>query len=359
MSMTEKDYRIPVTILTGFLGSGKTTTLNNIIRENTGKKLAVIENEFGEINIDSNLIVGVDDNNVFEMSNGCVCCSLNDELVDTLQMLLKKTGAIDHLIVETTGIADPGPVALNFISDYKIQNTFRLDAIVSVVDAQFIKQQLEVTDIAGKQIAHADIVILNKTDKIDKSHISELHKLILTINPHAEIIESSFGKIESRNLIDINGFSMDDKFITQFERNRSTPVKFSLSQEKPLSGYSFKDTVKPKNSLNHIDVASHSFEFIEPMDLVKFDLWMSVILNLNSKNIYRVKGILNFFGVQDKVVFQSVHNQFLSASGGRWAPEEKRKSRLVIIGKNLIKEELESGLHQCLYDSKFEGVEIL
>jgi G3E family GTPase len=351
------DHRIPVTILTGFLGSGKTTTLNTIIRENPEKKLAIIENEFGEINIDSDLIVGIDDS-IFELSNGCICCSLNDDLVETLQMLLEKTGPLDHLIVETTGIADPGPVALNFLTDFQIQNVFRLDAIITVVDAQFFLQQLQTTEILTRQIANADIVLINKSDKINSEELNQLKHKILELNPQTDVIQSVFGKVDSVNLLNINAFSVGDSFVTLFERNRINNTKFSIIQNTFVAPFSLRESIRPNKSINHFEVASHSFEFPEPLDFMKFDIWVSVLLNLNPENIFRIKGILNFNAVNDKVIFQSVYNQFVSASGGHWENEQERISRLVIIGKNISEQELALGLKKCLYNPEWEGVDV-
>lgn len=359
---TDDDNRIPVIILSGFLGSGKTTLLNNLIQQNKDKRLAIIENEFGEISIDSDLVVGVE-NDFFELKNGCVCCSLNGELTETLYVLLAKGEKIDFLIVETTGIADPGPVALSFLSDYLIQSAFRLDSIVTLVDVQFIEQQLENEEEAGKQIALADTIVLSKTDNVEAYQKETAENIIKRINPQATIYESRFGDIDGVNLTEMKAFNSTEEFQAKFERNKNAKVKPILTFSpsiKPLTtnSFSFQQSHNPTKALkHHITVASHSFEFVGKLDIVKFDLWMSMMLSLNSDSIYRIKGVLNFEGTNDKVIFQSVHTQFLSSSGGNWESEAARKSRLVIIGKNLDKKELEKGLHQCLYDGEFNGIE--
>ncbi len=361
MMKTEEDNRIPVTILSGFLGSGKTTLLNQMIQQNKDKKLAIIENEFGEISIDSDLVVGVKDN-FFELKNGCVCCSLNGELSETLYVLLAKGEKIDHLIVETTGIADPGPVALSFLSDYHIQSTFRLDSIVTLVDVQFIERQLENEEEAGKQIALADTIVLSKIDNVEayKKEIAE--NIIKRINPQAAIYESSFGKIEGVDLLEMKVFNSTEEFQRKFERNKFKKEKPILSfspsvKTSTTNSFSFRQShISTKVLKHHITVASHSFEFVEKLDIVKFDLWMSMMLSLNSESIYRIKGVLNFEGTNDKVIFQSVHTQFISTSGGTWESEAVRKSRIVIIGKNLNRKDLKIGLYQCFYDGEFKGI---
>jgi G3E family GTPase len=323
------DNRIPVTILTGFLGSGKTTLLNQLIRNNPDRKIAVIENEFGEINIDSDLVVNKD-GSVFELSNGCVCCSLSGELVETLQMLVERQDKIDHLIIETTGIADPGPVALSFLSEFEIQNVFRLDAIITVVDSRLVERQLESQPEVGKQIALADVILLNKEDEVEPYLLDTARNIVQRINPQALVFATSFGKTDLANLLDIKAF------------NPETVLK--QRWKKPTNNLKLATDYK---HTNHIALVSHSFEFENPLDIVKFDSWVAMMLYMNSTTIFRIKGILNIAELDDKLVFQSVYNQYVSQSGGKWDQEEERKTRIVFIGKNLDQEALEKGLKQC------------
>ena len=323
------DHRIPVTILTGFLGSGKTTLLNQLIRNNPDCKIAVIENEFGEINIDSDLVVNKD-GSVFELSNGCVCCSLNGELVETLQMLVERQDKIDHLIIETTGIADPRPVALSFLSEFEIQNVFRLDSIITVVDSRFVERQLESQPEVGKQVALADVVLLNKTDEVEPYLVETARNIVHRINPQALVFETSYGKTDLANLLDIRAF------------NPETVLK--QKWKKPTSNLKLASDYK---HTNHIALVSHSFEFENPLDLIKFDSWVAMMLYMNSSTIFRIKGILNISEMDDKLVFQSVYNQYVSQSGGKWAEDDDRKTRIVFIGKNLDRVALEKGLKQC------------
>jgi G3E family GTPase len=325
------DSRIPVTILTGFLGSGKTTLLNQLIRQNPERKIAVIENEFGEIGIDSDLVVNTD-GSVFELSNGCVCCSLNGELLDTLQMLMDRQDKIEHLIIETTGIADPGPVALSFLSDSDVQNFFRLDAIVTVVDSRLVERQLESQPEVGKQVALADVLLLNKADEVEPYLLETAKNIVQRINPQALVVESSFGQTGLVNLLDIKAFN-PETVLNQKWKKPSPNLQLAPD---------YKHT-------NHIALNSHSFEIEEPLDLIKFDSWVAMMLYMNANTLFRIKGILSIAELDDKLVFQSVYNQYVSQSGGKWAEEEDRKTRIVFIGKNLDREALKKGLRQCVF----------
>lgn len=325
------DSRIPVTILTGFLGAGKTTVLNQLIRQQTNNRIAVIENEFGEINIDSDLVINTD-GSVFELSNGCVCCSLSGELTETLYMLLERQDKIDYLIIETTGIADPGPVALSFLSDEQVQDSFRLDAVVTVVDSQYIERQLETQPEVGKQVALADVLLFNKAKDVEPYVLDTAKNIVKRINPQAEIIEADHGKIEAALLLDRKSF--DPQTVLKQEWKKPSP-QLVLAPD-------YRHT-------NHVALNSHAFEMEEALDLVRFDSWVAMMLYMNASTLFRIKGILNVAEMKEKVVFQSVYNQYVSQSAGSWEEGEVRKTRLVFIGKNLDRELLEKGLRQCIY----------
>ncbi len=343
MSDSQTFSRIPVTILTGFLGSGKTTLLNKIISQNEGKKIAIIENELGEISIDSELVTKQDEG-IFELANGCICCSLSGELSETLAKIAENK-AITHLIIETTGIADPGPIALSFISDYKTQAQFKLDAIVCLVDARYIETQLESQFEASKQIALADIILLNKVDAVDEYQIETAKNVIENINGLAKVYESTFGEVIGLNLLEIKGFEADAVLKTKFEleKERAKPKKFSLNS----------NTANPslfKNEISHLHksgVSSVSFSFTEPLDVLKLDAWLNVMLNWGTGLFYRGKGILYLEDFDKKVILQSVMNQFVTESGGEWG-NEQRMNKIVFIGKHLNKEVLEEGLKSCI-----------
>ena len=342
--------RIPVTILTGFLGSGKTTLLNHIIKQNTGKKIAIIENEFGEINIDSELVIKSEDG-IFELSNGCICCSLNGELVEILLKLVNSNRHIDHLVIETTGIADPGPVAISFLSDYKIQTMFRLDAIVTLVDAQFIEQQLESTPEANKQVAIADVVLLNKTDKVEKYQIDAVRNIIARMNPQAQIFTCEFGAVKDINLLEINGFGTENILKTNYENLHDKPKKrFSVNTfeaNKPTLSLLGK-------SIQHTAIGSYSYIFPEPLDVIKFDTWLKVFLGNAPFQVFRGKGILNIEDFDKKVIFQSVYNQYVTEGGDLWN-DEPHVSKIVFIGKNLNYELIAEGLDLCKMNDETDG----
>ncbi len=344
MENTEAIRRIPVTILTGFLGSGKTTLLNRLITQNGGKKIAIIENEFGEISIDSELVIKQNEG-IFELSNGCICCSLSGELSETLDKIAANQN-IEHLIIETTGIADPGPIALSFISDYKIQAQFRLDAIVALVDARFIETQLENEPEASKQIGMADVVLLNKIDAVDTYQIETVRNIIARLNSQAQVYECSYGEVKDLNFLEINGFSADSVLKTKFETDQAqkTTRRFSVNKEALQTNSNLLDTT---SHLHKSGVSSVSFTFPEPLDVLKFDAWLNVMLNWGTGLFYRGKGILYIEDFDKKVVFQSVHNQFVTESGGDWG-DELKMNKIVFIGKYLDKQVLEQGLKSCI-----------
>ena len=330
--------RIPVTILTGFLGAGKTTLLNQIIADNQGKKIVVIENEFGEISIDNALVVGLDAN-VFELSNGCICCNLNEDLLQVLNQLIDTETAIDHLIIETTGMANPAPVALNFITDENIQQYFKLDAIVTLVDAQFVEQQLEQQDEAVKQIALADVILINKTDRVESYQLDVVRNIVARINDQAQVFLSEFGEVPNLDLLNLNAFDAESVLnsnLSKNKKNESTGV-FTFASNVDVSSLLM---TTPKHKAVH----SHSFKIEAPLDFMKFDMWVNMMLNLNPDGIYRMKGILNIAYFEQKIIFQSVQNQHVCVSGGLWNETETRETLLVIIGKNLNREMLENGL---------------
>lgn len=338
--------KIPVTIITGFLGAGKTTLLNHIINTNKDKKIAIIENEFGTESIDSELIVK-SENGIFELTNGCVCCSLNGELVEILSNIINQFPNISHLIIETTGIADPGPVAYSFLADYKIQSTFKLNAIITLVDAQKIELLLEETVEANKQIIQADVVLINKIDLVDDYQKDVVTNIIKRLNPQADILFTQFGKIDTSNLLNINAFLGENiERKTKFELNQqSLKPKFSVSK-------TTVSVLEPqgKKHVQHSDIQSYSFVLDKPLDVIRFDTWINAMLNGDLSKIYRVKGILHIEDFGEKVILQSVGNKFITEGGGTWADNEIKKSRIVFIGKNLDHDLLESGLNTCVYN---------
>jgi len=325
MNSTTIDKKIPVTIITGFLGSGKTTLLNQIIHENPHTKFAIIENEFGEIPIDNDIIVGAGDG-IFALTNGCICCTLNVELGKVLRHLVDKGQDFDHLIIETTGIADPAGVAAAFVSDMKVQNTFELDGTVCLVDVAHLEETLEKQDeVAAQQIAFADALLLNKTDQVDAEVVTKVQQVAQNINPYAQVVTGSFARFEGINLLNLQAHQTET-----IER---------------------KTHYIHNHSHDHTHLVSRSFNLEAPFDEEKFKLWIYQLLHVQNKGIYRIKGVLNFAGKDYKIIFQSVKNQFVFSEGTPWEEDSPRTSTIVFIGQNLNKKVLQRRLNSCLKKS--------
>ena len=314
--------RIPVTIITGFLGAGKTTLLNRILDQNKGKRIAIIENEFGDLNIDKSLIDEENDG-VYELSNGCICCTLNNELITVLSKLLARTAPPEYLIIETTGLADPTSIVLSFITDIMVQSAFELDAVVTLVDASLLHKQLKDHPEVNKQLALADVVILNKADKVSVADIDQLMQTIEIHNPQAEKLVATHATVPA-SLLYKRAFRAE-------QIQRVMQVK------------------RPQFYLNHLqETHSLSLVFDKSFDFLLFNNWMNYQLNGRCGELYRCKGILNVEHFDQKVIFQGVYDQYMVQMGSVWSAEEEKKSTLVFIGKNLQKEIIQSGLEQCL-----------
>lgn len=322
---------IPVTIITGFLGAGKTTFLNHIIRENPQKKFAVIENEFGQINIDSALVVNTDEN-IFELSNGCICCSVNGELSDLLNKLVTGPYEFDHLIIETTGIADPSAVAAVFMTDYNIQTVFKLDGVVALVDCKNVLDVLGVEEEASQQIAFADYLIFNKSSATDESLKESIQEKIKTLNPFADYTFTDYGKIDTGIVLNLNAY---DKSVVQF--------KLGVA---PFKG---KKVISLKPEGHHHNIVSQSYIFKESFDLLKLRHYLTVMLFVQGAFFYRIKGILYIEGLVRPLIIQSVKGSPVFTEGEPWDENQEKESRIVFIGKNLKREILEKGLKQCFF----------
>ena len=322
------DSRIPVTIITGFLGAGKTTLLNHLIKEYPEKKFAVVENEFGEINIDKDLIVS-SENSIFELSNGCICCVLNDDLVNLLYELLESKKVFNHLIIETTGMADPGAVALNFITDFGIQQKYRLDAVVALADAINLKSQLVETEEAAKQLAVADFIILNKVSSVTPEDLELTLSTIKQINYAAGITTCDFAAPKGIDILNLKAFSAKFVLATNFENFVPDSImKKGLEKEH-----------------KHSDITSVSVVMKGKLHPIIFDNWITLMLF--SSSIYRIKGILNMETFDKKFIFQAVGNQFVGELGPDWEAGE-RVNKMVFIGKKLDKKMIEEGFAKCI-----------
>eukprot|EP00198_Chlamydomonas_reinhardtii_P011338 XP_001700675.1 predicted protein [Chlamydomonas reinhardtii] len=319
--------KIPITVVTGFLGAGKTTLVNHILTANHGKKIAVIENEFGEVGIDDALVMESKEE-IFEMNNGCVCCTVRGDLIRILNKLIKRKGKFDAILIETTGLANPAPVIQTFFVDDDIKDACLLDAVLTVVDAKHVTQHLDEEKPEGV-IAFADKVLLNKTDLVSAEELHRLRHRIQHMNKPVEIIECVRSNVDVGRLLGINAFSLE---------------KLLAMDPEFLHHHDHK----------HDDrVTSVGFEIDGEMDMPKLNMWLSKLLQERGPDLYRSKGILAIKGSDDKHVFQGVHMllQFSSSAEGvgrPWREGEKRLSKVVFIGKNLNRKELLEGLQSCL-----------
>jgi len=346
------DDRLPVTILTGFLGAGKTTLLNNLIQSYPDSKFAVIENEFGEISIDNDLIVGVESDSIFEMSNGCICCTLNGELSELLFDLLNIRHKLTHLIVETTGIADPSTVVQAFMSSDQVEMFYRIDSVVCLVDARNIRLIAADTEMAAKQISYADTIILNKSDLTDEAGLDEAETLVRSFNPFADIHRTSFGKMNGTAILDTYSYAPEK--IEAFSE-KASGMKLSSGINRP-SGFAL---VSRQQSPLTQQVESHSYTFTRNFDPHQFNFWLDHLVEYYGAGIYRIKGIISFEKVAQKVVVQSVRDHIMISAGEVWKAGEERKSRIIFIGKDLGKLKLEESLITLLSGELQESILLL
>ena len=339
--MKIKEERIPVTIITGFLGAGKTSLLNNLIRKYPEKKFAIIENEFGETGIDGGLIAAAPEA-IFELNNGCICCTLGDDFIFTLENLLGSSYAFDHLLVETTGIADPSGIVDAFISGSTIQQKFRIDSVMCVADALNMEDLFDKQPEVRKQIVLADLVLLNKIDAVNQDKVAILTRIIEGINPMTRILPTTFGSIDGIDVLNIHSFSGE-----AVGKSTLALCRIDHSDDKLAGQKSFvHNPIVPDT--NHIhDISSVGFTFKGSFDVNKFGVWMQNYLYFNQDTIFRAKGIMSFGQTEDQFIFHAVRSSFMFEVGKPWGDEE-RFSKLVFIGKNISGKELEANLLQLL-----------
>jgi G3E family GTPase len=320
MQAMDKKKIIPVSVLTGFLGAGKTTLVNHILRDQSEYKFGLIINEIGEIGIDGQL-VQAETEDVVEMSNGCICCTIRKDLVKGIQKLLKKED-LDYILIETTGIADPGPVAQTFLNVPQLQQYARLDSIITLVDAENIRHQLKEAKVAREQIALADFILLNKTDLVSQDQLTEVQESLGAINPFARVFRTEHSKVNLKELLDVDVFNLDHKL--------------SVDPE-------FLNELK--NS-EHSDINSFSFKFDRPFEIEEFDAQLQSICE--GSTVYRAKGIIWISGNPRRAVFHGVNNRFTIYWDRLWEKEETRFSQLVFIGRDLTQETFAQKLEDCL-----------
>lgn len=315
--------KTPVTVLTGYLGAGKTTLLNRILTECHGKKYAVIVNEFGEEGIDNDLVVGSDEE-VFEMNNGCICCTVRGDLIRIISTLMKRKERFDGMIIETTGLADPAPVVQTFFVDEDLRDQVILDSVVTVVDAKHVLQKLETEHEAAEQIAFADLILLNKTDLVSGEELAAVRAAIAKRNRFAKVIETVRSAAPLADLLDRGAFDL----------SRILEIEPGL-----LDG--------DDDHEHDDDIVSVSLKTMAPLDPDRFSKWVRGFIMERGVDILRTKGILSLKGQEQRYVFQGVHMVMDSAWGAPWAPNDSRESRLVFIGRNLDRAEIEQAFLGC------------
>ena len=349
MSQTTSE-KIPVTVLTGYLGAGKTTLLNRILSENHGKKYAVIVNEFGEIGIDNDLIIGADEE-VFEMNNGCICCTVRGDLVRIMGGLMKRKGKFDAIIVETTGLADPAPVAQTFFVDEDVQKNARLDAVVTVADAKWLADRLKDAPEAKNQIAFADVIVLNKTDLVSKPELAEIEARIRGINPYAKLHRTERCKVALADVLERGAFDLDR--ILDLEPD-FLEVGDEHDHDHHHHGHDHHDRDHDHghgHGLKHYhdeDMQSLSLRSDKPLDPMKFMPWLQNLVATEGQKILRSKGILAFTDDDDRYVFQGVHMMLEGDHQRKWKDDEPRESRLIFIGRELPEQAIRDGFESCI-----------
>jgi len=353
MSEQSSSEKVPVTVLTGYLGAGKTTLLNRILSEPHGKKYAVIVNEFGEIGIDNDLVVGADEE-VFEMNNGCICCTVRGDLMRILDGLLRRKEKFDAIIVETTGLADPAPVAQTFFMDDNLGRKTKLDAIVTVADAKWLSERLKDAPEAKNQIAFADVILINKTDLVSADELSDVEARIRGINPYAKLHKTERAQIPLDAVLDRSAFDLDRILDLEPAFLEGDEHDHGHEHGNEHGDHHHDDDHKPAHAhggLKHYhdeEMQSIALRTDKPLDPDKFFPWVQDLVQKEGPSILRSKGILAFKDDDQRFVFQGVHMILDGDHQRPWGKDEKRESRIVFIGRNLPGKKITDGFESCI-----------
>ncbi|HZZ11282.1 MAG TPA: GTP-binding protein [Paraburkholderia sp.] len=365
---------IPVTILTGFLGSGKTTLLKRILNEKHGMKIAVIENEFGEENIDNEILVQDTSEQIIQMSNGCICCTIRGDLSRVLGDLAakKQSGELDfdRVVIETTGLANPGPVAQTFFMDDQIANEFLLDAIITLVDAKHANKQLDEHEVVQRQVGFADRLFITKSDTVDEKHVADLRHRLLHMNPRAAIRIVNFGEADIKEIFDLRGFNLNSKleidpdFLAEDEHAHAHAHAHdehghthgehaghdheNCDHDHGKCDHEGHDHTHHHHAHHDDKIKSFVFRSDRPFDPNKLEDFLGGILQIYGERLLRYKGVLYMKGVDRKVVFQGVHQMMGSDLAAKWQPVEKKTNKMVFIGIELPQDLITDGLNACL-----------
>ncbi|WP_028997859.1 CobW family GTP-binding protein [Azohydromonas australica] len=339
---------IPATILTGFLGSGKTTLLKRVLSESHGQKIAVIENEFGEENIDNEILVADTEEQIIQLSNGCVCCTIREDLRSTLSVLAAKRrrGELDfeRVVIETTGLADPGPVAQTFFMDDEIAESFLLDSILTLVDAKHAHQQLDTRQEARRQVGFADQIFISKSDLVSAQEVDDLSHRLKHMNPRAPQRRVHFGEVPISEVFDLRGFNLN----TKLEIDPDFLNESANDHHHHHDHEHGEHCDHPHHHHHDDDVKSFVFRADKAFNPAKLEDFLGAIVQVYGPKMLRYKGVLYMKGSDRKVVFQGVHQMMGSDLGPKWTPGEKKQSKMVFIGVDLPKDILLQGLEQCL-----------
>ncbi|KAM3700109.1 hypothetical protein ACJW31_05G074800 [Castanea mollissima] len=366
------DHRIPATIITGFLGSGKTTLLNHILTAEHGKRIAVIENEYGEVDIDGSLVAakttGAED--IVMLNNGCLCCTVRGDLVRMIAELVnKKKGKFDHIVIETTGLANPAPIIQTFYAEDQVFNDVKLDGVVTLVDAKHAGFHLDevkpkgIVNEAVEQIAYADRIIVNKTDLVGEPEIATLVQRIRNINRMANLKRTEYGKVDLDYVLGIGGFDLeriesvvnaegakedDHDHDNDHDHDHEHDHHHHHHHDEHDHAHEHHDGHNSHDHSHDPGVSSVSIVCEGNLDLEKANMWLGTLLLERSEDIYRMKGLLSVQGMNERFVFQGVHDIFQGSPDRLWGQDEPRTNKIVFIGKNLDAQELEKGFKACL-----------